>query len=272
MTNTELQKLARDTEDFHPGMKCHFAEAVFLPYREYTPDVWAIEKTGPRQMDKIFFGLLENGVDTQEKIAKQLGVEENEFILTHLDILIHDGYVAESANSDILTLTEQGLSFDSGKFQEKGLKKIKKFRFIWDDMTACIKPDIKFTKRQANYLKTVKHGEDPDEDDIMPILAEHFNKKRGEVEKVTFYNVANPDVGQRRFPYRKKYAEYAALFYVSKKEQNDLCRIDLRIQNDSGEFDPCKDLSDMASEKNSSWYKKFEKIYTEAVKKSIPKW
>jgi len=258
MTNGELKKLVQDTRHFHSGMECRHAEWVLLPFRSFTTSVLAMGQFGPQVLDEIFLGLLQNGANTRKEIAMRLGVDEGEFIFIHLDLLIRGGYVVE--NQGVCTLTEQGKSFASGDYREDRLQKTR-YRFFWGDMTAQIE-DIQIAKKSSAH--ELEHQQYPAEDDLVDKLITRFNAEKENRENgIIFYDIASPE-GGRRFYSKKVYAKYAALFYVSKESENDLCRVDLRVQNKrSHKFDFCEDLSRAANEED--WRDQFEKIYAKCT-------
>ncbi|MDD9799406.1 MAG: hypothetical protein OXU29_02915 [Gammaproteobacteria bacterium] len=259
MTDSELKKLAQDANHFYSGMKCCYAEWVLLPFRSVTTSILAMGKFGPQMLDEIFLGLLQNGANTRKKIAARLGVDEDEFIFTHLDLLIRGGYVVE--NQGVCALTEQGKSFVSGDYREERLQKIDKYKFYWGDMTAQIEADVRIARKLD--ARELKHRQYLAEDDITDKLITHFNAENRE-NGVVFYDIAFPE-GGRRFHVKKRYAKYAALFYVSKENGNGLCRVDLRMRNKGdSEFRPCKELSRAANEEGY-WREQFEKIYAERI-------
>lgn len=255
MTDSALKDLEQDARYIHSGMECRHAEWVLLPYRTVTASILAMGKFGPQRMDEIFLGLLQNGVNTRKEIAKRLGVDEDEFIFTHLDVLIRSGYAVE--NQEICALTEQGKSFASGDHHEERLQKIR-YEFCWGDMTAQIETNVQIVKKLDAYK--LWHQQHLDENNLLDKLIAHFNAENRENDLV-FYDIASPE-GGRRFYDKEKYAKYAALFYVPKESDNSLGRVDLRVRNEK--FDLCAALSRAANEEEY-WRNQFEKIYAKRI-------
>lgn len=255
MTDSALKGLVQDARYIHPGMECRHAEWVLLPYRSVTTSILAMGKFGPQRMDEIFLGLLQHGVNTRKEIAKRLGVDEDEFIFTHFDVLIRNGYVVE--NQDVCALTEQGESFVSGDHYEDRLQKIS-YEFCWGDVTAQIETNVQIAGKLDAYK--LRHQEHLDEDDLTDKLIAHFNAENRENDMV-FYDIASTE-GKRRFYDKEKHAKYAALFYGPKEGGNSLGRVDLRIRNEK--FDLCTALSRAANEEEY-WREQFEKIYAKRI-------
>lgn len=255
MTDSALKGLVQDARHIHSGMECRHAEWVLLPYRSITTSILTMGKFGPQRMDEIFLGLLQHGVNTRKEIAKRLGVDEGEFIFTHLDVLLRNGYVVE--NQGVYTLTEQGESFASGGHYEERLQKIS-YEFCWGDMTAQIETNVQIAKKLDAYQ--LRHQKLIDEYDLTDKLIAHFNVENRENDMI-FYDIASPERG-RRFYDRENHAKYAALFYASKESGSNLGRVDLRIRNEK--FDLCAALSRAANEEEY-WREQFEKIYAKHI-------
>lgn len=259
----DLQKLRHSVKHVYVGMECVLAEWVALPVWRMTTDVWATEKTGPRQLDDIFFGLLQNGVNTREEIARRLGVDQDEFVLTHLDILVREGYV--SHEQGVYDIAEKGRLFVRRDFLEDGLKK-EKFSFNWCEAGAhIIGPDIQVVSDSKDGRK-IKHGTYA-EDKLLDALPEHFNASKRE-ENVVFYDIDSSARGHPFFKKERVYAEYAALFYTPVQGEDEWC-VDLRVRNldvrdDFGEreFPKHEELTRIVN-KEEDWRNKFGKIYAE---------
>ena len=67
ISEDDLKELAKDAQHIYVGKECRFAARVLLPFWKFKVDVWATEKGGPKDLDQIFFGLLQNGVNTRDK-------------------------------------------------------------------------------------------------------------------------------------------------------------------------------------------------------------
>jgi len=255
MTDSALKSLVQDARYIHPGMECRHAEWVLLPYRSVTTSILVMGKFGPQRMDEIFLGLLQHGVNTRKEIARRLGVDEGEFIFTHMDVLIRSGYVVE--HQDVCALTEQGESFVSGNHYEERLQKMG-YEFCWGDMSAQIETDVQIARKSDAYK--LRHQKRLDEDDLTDKLIAHFNAENRE-NGMVFYDIASPE-GGRRFYDKKKHAKYAALFYAPKDGGRNLGRVDLRVRSEK--FDLCVALSQAANEEEC-WREQFEKIYAKHV-------
>ena len=254
MIDSSLKGLVRDARYFHPGMECRHAEWVLLPYRSVKTWILAMGKFGPQRMDEIFLGLLQHGVNTRKEIARRLGVDEGEFIFTHLDVLLRNGYVVE--NRGVCALTERGESFASGNHYEERLQKMG-YEFCWGDMSAQIETDVQIARKLDAYK--LRHRKHLDEADLTDKLIAHFNAENRENDMV-FYDIASTE--GRRFYDKENHAKYAALFYVPKEGDNGLSRVDLRIRNEK--FDLCATLSQAANEEEY-WRDQFEKIYAKRI-------
>lgn len=254
----QLKKLVQSARDFHrPGHVCHFASRVLVPLWRFKPEVWATTSAGPQQLDAIFFGLLENGVTSRKDIAARLGVDEDEFVFTHLDELVCKGYVADEGGS--YKLTAEGGDFASGKTQEERLEKIQ-FPFVWGDMSKQVEPESAVAGKGTTGHK-LKHGPYPPDDDLISVLAKQFNEDAESRERgLVFYDADYPTAA-RRFHYDKIYAEYTALFYAPQESGGDLV-VDLRVydKDDDLHFRLCEDLSRNANE-DEHWHKQFADIY-----------
>ena len=195
--------------------------------------------------------MLENGVNSREEIAARLGVDKDEFVFSHLDELVREGYVADDGG--IYALAPMGADFLHGKIREDRLEKIQ-FPFVWGDMSQQAEPASIIAKKPAAAHKLSHKGGPPD-DDIASALAKCFNedaqsRKHGRV----FYDADTPTVTQR-------YGEYTALFYAPQESGGDLV-VDLRVydKDDDWHFRLCEDLSRNANEEEH-WRKQFADIY-----------
>lgn len=256
----QLKQLVHSAQDFRrPGHICQVAARVLVPLWHFKKaEVWATKDAGPQQLDKIFLGLLHNGIASRKEIAARLGVDEDEFIFAHLDELVRAGYVAD--NGDACTLTPQGEGFFRGQVKEERMEKVS-FPFVWGDMSGRIEPESIVAGKSAKGRK-LKHNAYPPDDDLISALAEYFNKDADSRErKLTFYDAAYP-AASRRFYRDKTYAEYVALFYAPAQGSGDLIT-DLRVYDKNEEsyshFRLCEELSDNAKEDH--WRKQFAEIY-----------
>lgn len=263
ITDDDLQKLKERSQNFHDGKELLFLKRILLPFHSFKLSVLARKRTGPEELDDIFFNLIQNKINTREQIAKRLGVDEDEFIFNHLDALIHAGYVSiEKENT--YNITEQGRHFISGEFKEERFEKIS-FEFIWGNMMNRIETDVTIIEnsKEDQYSRThdkIKHSELPVNDALLTPLAKHFNKVKYK-DGIVFYDI---DIS-KRIKYLRNYAEYVALFYTSQSGGDNL-RIDLRVRDkdDSSQFSPCEELSEKIKNEEY-WYKKFKGIHEKEI-------
>ena len=267
MTDDALTKLKQSTMNIHPDMICRGAVWVLLPFSKFTVTVWGTTETGPDKMDKIFFQLLRHGVNTRIAIASRLGVDEDEFIFTHLDIMVREGYVF--LNSDKYGLTQKGEQFCGGDFKEERLQKHEKFRFVWNDVGNRVE-DIGSENnafRSKKIGRKIKHADLPPQDELVEILKKHFNQVMTK-EKVAFYNIDSSGQGEAFHTRSKLYQQFAALFYAPKQGQdgvNDRWHLDLRVYSDEdAKFILCNDIIKKVN-KDEYWREQFEEIYKEIL-------
>lgn len=258
-----IEKLEENAQNSHKGRKLSFLKIVLLPFHSFNLSVLATKRSGPNELDKIFFDLIQNKINTRKQIAHRLGVDEDEFIFNHLDILMQAGYVSNE-KENIYSITEQGQHFVSGKFEEERFEKIS-FKFIWGEIMNRVEADVKIIKKpkKSQYSRThdkIENGERPVIDEILTPLAEHFNKVKRE-DGIVFYDI---DFSEK-IEYFLVYAEYVALFYTPQSDEDNL-HIDLRVRDkdDSSQFSLCRELTDKIN-KEEYWYELFKGIHEKEI-------
>jgi len=257
----EMKKLLQAAENIYsPGHVCAHVERVFLPMWRFRPLVWAITHAGPQQLDIIFLGLLRNGVTSRKEIANRLGTDKDEFVFSHLDALVREGYVEFSG--EVYQITPKGEDFESGKIEEERIEK-NVFPFIWGSMSDKIESNDIVRNPKGTKLN---YAYPPDEDVLLGELVECFNNHPDSLENNLIFYSVDDSHGKRGFPYDRVYAEAAALFYKSKKDRDDFF-VDLRVpdENDILRYRLCKELKVKANEEEY-WREQFEKIYERKCK------
>ena len=247
----QLKKLVESARHFRsPDYICQFAARMLVPLRRFKYNVWAQTNVGPLQLDRIFLGLLENDITSRKGIAARLGINEDEFIFSHLDELVHRGYVADDGNS--YSLTPIGEGFLRGNIRERRMEK-KTFSFVWGNMSQRVEPKGIVADKSAKGKKLTLDSSLND-DDMIDTLAKCFNKDENSVKhKLVFYDA--------EFIHATLvHAEYVALFYAPKKGGEPI--VDLRIpdKDDKNNFRPCEDISDKANNEKH-WREQFGKIW-----------
>ena len=264
----DMGRLAQAVKHAYSGVECQFAKQIWLPFRRFEKiGVWATTNAGPDRLDKIFFGLLKNGVNTRKEIASRLGADRDSFVLAHLDILVREGYVRESGEE--YEIAERGREFMRGDWTEERLEK-EEFSCCWNDIAMRIEPAAKFSSPKDGHK--IEHAEYPGEDELLNALAAHFNAGRRKQGRV-FYDVDDASKPGGRIKHEEVHAEYAGLFYVSRdKGDDDGWRVDLRFRDSRirggemiGKFPLCEALGKTANE-NEFWRAQFKKIYDEESK------
>ena len=176
----DMGRLAQAVKHAYSGVECQFAKQIWLPFRRFEKiGVWATTNAGPDRLDKIFFGLLKNGVNTRKEIASRLGADRDSFVLAHLDILVREGYVRESGEE--YEIAERGREFMRGDWTGW-----KRRNFPAVGTTLRIEPAAKFSSPKDGHK--IEHAEYPGEDELLNALAAHFNAGRRKQGRV-FYDV-----------------------------------------------------------------------------------
>ena len=257
--NEELKELVKHAKNFYPGYECTYAVRVALPLWQFTPMVWIMNHQGPAQLDKIFFALIKNGIVTRQNIASRLGVDKDEFVLSHLDALVREGYI--DADGDVYSLAQKGMGFVSGAIKEERLEK-ENCTFVWDDMSETMTIAKDTVKRKTLTIQKelrLNHRPYPTNDDLLLEMAKCFNQdaKLQKLDSV-FYDVAQV-AGHYAFYAKKYYDEYIAVFFA--KPDGEL-RVDLRVRNKDAveNFELCGELRDKANE-IPHWCEEFKRIY-----------
>ncbi len=228
---------------------------VLLPVYQCNIHVWATEPTGPRDLDKIFFELLQIGVTTRGQMADCLGVDDDSFVFTHLDILVRDGYVSEKEN--LYALTDHGNQFIDGKFMEDSFSP-EEFSFFWDVMkhSAVEKP-----RNSNNQGKKIEDKAVLDDRELLSILPQIFNKKN-RAKSLEFYSINESERGGKIY-HKKMWAEYIAIFEQSKSTMDDGWQVELREIDAKGRKILCRDLTEIANDRTKQWWQHFETYFQE---------
>lgn len=264
MMDDTLKSIVQSAKYYYDNYSCQYAERVLLPLRHFKPTIWATTQTGPGRMDRIFFGLLKNGGTSRKEIANLLGVDEDEFIFSHLDELVRAGYVVFTDSK--YQLTQEGQNFEDGHAKEDYLEKME-FSFIWGDMSQKIEIGLEsiVTAKQKDVRRKLNHLKSTNEDTLLSALVPHFNEDiKSRENGLVFYDV---DSSGRQFPHERVYAEYLAVFYESSSEDSNDLLVELRMyDNIDKNFNPCsKNLIQTANEEEY-WQKQFEEIFEEYCK------
>lgn len=228
-----------------------------LPMYKYAAHVWAAHQSGPRQLDQIFFELLQNGVTTRSQLAECLGIDDNSFIFAHLDILAREGYVAETENR--YTMTEQGKNFVDGKFLEESFRS-KKFTFHWNEVQESVVPKPNKTGKRSDGkepVKWVKHQGGLNQEKLLSVLAESFNKEK-QSQSLEYHSIDDSERGGL-IQSKKIWAEYVAVFYDSTSNASGDWKVELRKKDGDGELDLCSGLTEAANDHDKPWRNQFEK-------------
>ncbi|MDD9884434.1 MAG: helix-turn-helix domain-containing protein [Gammaproteobacteria bacterium] len=234
----------------HSGRKILDCCWIRLPVYQYTAPVWAANKSGPQELDQILFELLKNGIATRRQLAKCLGIDDDSFIFTHLDILVREGYVAETDNR--YAMTEHGEKFVDGAFMEESFRAVK-FTFYWDEIreTVVSKPN-KMSKRSGGKepVKWIKHHGGLNQEELPSVVAESFNKEKRS-QSLEYHSINNSERGG--FIKSKEIcAEYVAVFYELPSNAG-AWQVELRKMGDDGELDLCRDLTEAMNDHDKPW-------------------
>jgi len=245
----------------HSGRKILDHCWMRLPVYRYTAPVWAASKSGPRQLDQVFFELLQNGVATRRKLTECLGVDDDSFIFAHLDILVREGYVAEVENGYVMT--EHGKKFVGGEFLEESFRS-EKFTFYWDEVQESVVPEPNKPggrgkgKEQARWIK---HRGGLAREKLLSVLAESFNQAN-QSKSMEYHSINDSDRGG--FIKSKKInAEYIAIFYESAPNTSGAWRVELRKVEGDDESVLCRDLTEAVNAHDKPWRSQFEKHFLE---------
>ena len=93
----KLKELKERKKERHIDYELKSAEYCLLPFFKYKIKIEVKKNVGPRDLDKVFFKLLEKGVNTKKEIKKCLGINKwDGFIIEHLDLLVKDKYVEKN--------------------------------------------------------------------------------------------------------------------------------------------------------------------------------
>lgn len=250
-----LEELLEDVKYIHhPNKKGRYIREISLPFRRITTDVWVTETVGPGELDRIFFRLIQSKVNTREELAKYLGVDEDEFIFEHLEILIRDEYIKENAGK--YSLTESGQGFYDGSVEETKHQKCE-YKFIWSDIGNCIEDEDGFTNLSEKSSFPIEHGhiDPPSQDDLLEDLPEHYNNHNE--DGLIFYDITSS------FHQERRSKPYVALLYINEKDENDW-RIDLRVPSEGAPseentFIYCEDLTEKVNQ-NKNWRERIKKF------------
>lgn len=228
-----------------------------LPMYKYAAHVWAAHQSGPRQLDQIFFELLQNGVTTRSQLAECLGIDDNSFIFAHLDILVREGYVEEAENR--YAMTEHGKKFVDGAFMEESFCS-EKFTFHWNEVQESVVPKPNKTAKQSDGkgpVKWVKHQGGLAREKLLSVLAESFNHANRS-KSMEYHSIDDSDRGGF-INSKETNAEYIAIFYESTPNTSGIWRVDLRKVEGDGEPVLCRDLTEAANDHDRPWRSQFEK-------------
>ena len=229
----------------HSGREVIAYTWVGLPVYKYEVDLLASGQTGPRDLDKVFFGLIQNGVASREEMSERLGIEQDSFVFAHLDILEREGYVVEKDGR--YELSKLGKEFKRGDYLEESLLRKEKFTFFWDEVSEHETGDpgnAKIQKDGKEKVKRLSHQGGLGRDQLVMKVADSFNQeelqKQGKnYSPLEFYSI-------ERWGVWKRHAKYAAIFYKSRTDSDDW-EVELREMNHDNELELCRDLTETAN-------------------------
>ncbi|MBF2754506.1 MAG: hypothetical protein ISN29_04520 [Gammaproteobacteria bacterium AqS3] len=281
MNRQEQLKLQRDVQGEHHDLECSKIIPVQFPCWKYEADILVSTRSGPDTLDKVFMGLIKNGVNTKKELAKVLGVDDREFIFQHLGLMADQGYV-ELSQAGAYQLTALGDDFEKGEHKEERIEErsrqtSKPYLFVWDCASGELSDSfdeivIGKKPKKASSAKFLKYPKPPSEADIEDELSQYFNE-HPENEKDAFYSVLPVERPRRwlRWHEARWKQEYAVLFYVPKGRDTpgDIKHIEVRrrVQSANVKFELCEELTGIIKSRlQPEWYEQLEDFYSKEPK------
>lgn len=255
MESADLKALVKQT--LHSGRSLRDYAVAKLPIAKYTAEIRATMHQGVQKLDEVFFQLIQNGVVTREALAKHLGLNLDSFIFNHVDILVREGYVAES--NERYQLTESGVQFLRGETKEETLK-TETFTMYWDEVGEVAVADLESRAFQPLYQNSKFKLEITHQGGLVgaalgDALAKSFNHKF-KTDGLEFYQLV------RLKNHKKEYAVYIAIFLSPPNATPEDWELEIRQfekHNKDWELVLNRELTAVVNDRDGPWREQFAK-------------